>query len=82
MEQKIFDDFPKVDCNDCEHYYTNGCDGVSKGKNRACKTFLATRRESIPEEIKGLKNQIKWLNRFVNILGIAFILYVIINLIY
>lgn len=68
---KIFEDFPKVDCNECENYYTSACDGVSKDSERPCKTFIATRRIFIPEEIKWLKNEIKtlradfqWLQKF------------------
>ena len=58
--KQIFEDFPTVDCNDCQHYWDNSCDGVdvsSEAQNRPCKTFLATRKISIPQEIKSLKNE-------------------------
>ena len=59
MEKKIFDDFPKVDCNDCEHWWDSSCDGVYKGTERQCKTFKATRGINIPSEVKRVKNDLR-----------------------
>lgn len=56
---KIFDDFPTVDCNECELYYLNQCDGVHKAQKRSCTTFKATRGIDIPKEIKWLKTRLK-----------------------
>ena len=58
---KIFEDFPKVDCNECENYWTNSCDGTAIGSERLCKTFKAVRRVNIPIEISALKTRLKWL---------------------
>ena len=52
---KRFEDWEKVDCNDCSHYYDNSCDGVSKGSEKPCNSFLATRSVVIPEKINELK---------------------------
>jgi hypothetical protein len=53
MENKqIFEDFPEVDCNACECYYTNQCDGTPTGSEKPCKTFKAVRRVDIPLQIK------------------------------
>ena len=71
MEKKIFDEFPKIDCNECEHYYTNACDGVSKGSQKICKTFLATRNVHIPAKIKTLENAFKWLTAGYMLLSIT-----------
>lgn len=51
----------EVDCNQCENYYINRCDGVPKGKKRSCTAFKASRSVVIPEEIKRLKTRLKWL---------------------
>ena len=80
-QEKIFDDFPTIDCNECEHYYTNACDGVSEGLERPCKTFLATRRVNIPLEINSLKNDFKRLVIAFHILGAGLLLHLIGHLI-
>lgn len=59
MNKQIFDDFPKVNCNGCEHYYTNSCDGVPEGSKKACKSFIATRDINIPEELESLRKRMK-----------------------
>lgn len=60
-QKKIFEDFPTVDCNECESYYLNQCDGVVRGSERLCTAFIATRRVNIPQQIKWLKTRLKWL---------------------
>lgn len=59
-DKKIFDDFQYVDCNDCSHYWDDTCEGVKKGSEKRCTAFKATRRVDIPEQIKALRNDIKW----------------------
>lgn len=54
-EKKIFDDFPTVDCNECEHWYDNRCDGVPVGSEKPCTAFKAVRRVNIPSEIERLR---------------------------
>ncbi len=61
-ERKIFDDFQEVDCNECERYYLNQCDGaktLGKGSKLTCTSFLATRNVVIPEQIKSLQKENK-----------------------
>lgn len=58
---KRFEDWTTVDCNECEHYWTNSCDGACKGSQKPCNSFLATRSVIIPEQIKSLRKQIRWL---------------------
>lgn len=79
--KRIFDDFPKVDCNDCEHWWDSSCDGVSKGSERLCKDFLATRRVDILKEIARLKKEVKRLTIYSYVFEILFILYASMNLI-
>jgi hypothetical protein len=81
--QKIFEDFPTVDCNDCEKYWLNQCDGVQKAQKRICKEFLAVRRVNIPLQIKTLQEGIKQLHwelvgcEFAILVVVLFILYLI-----
>lgn len=57
--QKRFEDWDNVDCNQCQRYYDNSCDGVQKGSKKACNSYLATREVVIPSEIKRLKRAFK-----------------------
>jgi hypothetical protein len=56
MGKQIFEDFPEVDCNACDCYYTNQCDGTPTGSEKPCKTFKAVRRVDIPLQIKDAQN--------------------------
>ena len=66
---KIFDE-EYVDCVGCENYWINRCDGVSDDAERPCTAFVATRSINVPQQIKALKTQIKWLVRLIVILVI------------
>lgn len=66
---KRFDDYMEVDCNDCEHYWDNSCDGASVGSQRVCNSFLATRKVVIPAQIKSLENRLERLRGLVRILA-------------
>lgn len=68
---KRFDDFPTADCNECEHWWLNQCDGVQKAQKRPCTTFKATRSVVIPQEIKWLRTRLKWLIMALVCLGIS-----------
>ena len=73
-ERKIFDDFPKVDCNECAHYWDSSCDGVKtpeEGSQRLCTSFLATRSVVIPAQIEALQRALKWLAAGVILIGIS-----------
>ena len=61
-ENKRFEDWEQVDCNQCARYWDSSCDSVSEGKNRPCNSFLATRSVVIPAKIKSLENRVKWLS--------------------
>lgn len=72
-KQSVFDDYQEVkqlkDCNNCERYYINQCDGVKKGTEKSCNQFLAVRGINIPEELDALREQISWLKIGVTALG-------------
>ena len=58
---KRFEDWPKVDCNDCVSYWDDSCDGVPQGLERPCNSFKATRSIVIPAKIKELERRFNWL---------------------
>lgn len=61
MEKPIFDEWDDVkDCNTCQEYWNNTCDGSQIGVERPCKAFKAVRRVSIPEEIESLRSALKF----------------------
>lgn len=62
---KRFEDWNNVDCNECEHYWTNTCDGACKGSQKPCNSFLATRSVVIPLQVKSLQNTLKLLTACV-----------------
>ena len=55
---KRFEDWEKVDCNECARYWDSSCDGVSKGSQKQCNSFLATRSIVIPHRIKKLQRRV------------------------
>ena len=72
---KIFDDYESVDCNQCDSWWTNTCDGVKKGTERHCTAFKAVRRVDIPLEIERLRKAVKWLIFSLVCLGISQLLH-------
>ena len=75
--QKRFDDWQEVDCNDCARYWDSSCDGVKTAHNaskKPCSAFLATRSVVIPEQIKRLQNRITSLWMGVILLAICVVL--------
>ena len=80
-EQLRFDDFHEVkqtvECNNCERYYVNQCDGVNKGENKPCREFLAVRNVNIPEELESLRERVNSLNAYVILLGITLLIHIV-----
>lgn len=68
---EIFDKWEYVDCNECQNYWNNTCDGVRNTRESLCTAFIATRSTDIPEQIKTLKMAVKSLRTDVIMLGIA-----------
>lgn len=73
---KIFDDY-NVDCNDCQRYWNDQCDGVKQGSTRLCKEFLATRRTNIPDQIEKLSQRLVEVEKSIAIMVCIVILIVI-----
>ena len=76
-EQKIFDDFQQVDCNDCSHYWDDSCEGVKKGSEKRCTSFKAVKRVDIPVQIKRLRSTVKGLVWAVTCLSVAMIIHIV-----
>lgn len=73
--QVLFDDWSEVkDCNQCEPYWNNQCDGAKVGSEKRCTAFKATRRVDIPLEIEALRKTVKRLSVAVILLGVVQIL--------
>jgi hypothetical protein len=78
MEQpKRFSEWEEVKCSDCEHYYTNACDGVKIAQKRICNQFLATRGIVIPAQINMLKKRFKMLIWAYLSLAVGLVLHII-----
>lgn len=71
---KVFDDFPTVDCEECEHWQLNKCDGHYVGTESSCTAYKVVRRLNTPLEIKALQKGYKDLTRASLINSIAIIL--------
>lgn len=68
----IFEEWVEIECVDCERWWLNQCDGCKdsvKGSKTPCNSFLATRKVTIPQDIKELQNAVKTLKTAVAILG-------------
>lgn len=76
---KIFDDFPTVECNECERYYLNQCDAniAVNGSKMPCKAFIPVRGVSIPKEVSRLKRAFKWQIGLYAVLVVSFIAHLI-----
>lgn len=79
-EPKRFSEWVEVDCNECQRYWDNSCDGCKdalKGSKTPCNSFLATRSVIIPQEIKQLKKAVKGLKTAVAILSVIVLFMII-----
>ena len=80
-QKQRFEDYPKVDCTDCQHWYNDVCDGAPRGSERRCNGFLATRNRNIPEDIKKLQKRVDELDKLIIVLSVTLILHLIGHLI-
>ncbi len=73
-EPKRFDDY-LADCNECQHYWNDTCDGAKPHDTRPCTSFKATRKVDIPEQIKKLDNEVKVLKKCYVFLTFMYMLF-------
>ena len=51
-----FDDWEDlVDCNKCQRYFDDTCDGAKVGYKKKCNSFVATRMSDIPARLDKLE---------------------------
>ena len=75
-DPKRFEDWEEVDCNKCGRYWDSSCDGVSKGSEKPCNSYIATRGIVLPEKIKRLETRFMWLEWVMIIELVLFILFI------
>lgn len=80
MEQKKFDDWQNVNCNECSNWWNDSCTGAPAGVKKPCNSFLAQRSVIIPEEIKALKSEIKWLSWHIITLYIVVCIHIVLDI--
>lgn len=83
-EPKRFSDWVEVDCNECQRYWDNSCDGCKdalKGSKTPCNSFLATRSVIIPQQIEALKKGYNGLKTAFAILGMIELLHLILGVV-
>lgn len=69
---KVFDEFYRVNCNECARYWDSSCDGTNIEK--PCNSYMATRDVVIPAQIEDLRVRVK-------LVAIALIVHLIGNII-
>ena len=75
MSDKRFEDWEDVDCNGCEHYWDNSCDGTDTPKS--CNCYKANRSVVIPNQIKRLEKSVKWITWCGIITDLALLLHIL-----
>lgn len=77
--KKRFEEWEDVDCNQCERYWDNSCDGAPlKGSRRACTAFSATRSVIIPLQIKRLERRLEGLTVASAIMAAAIVIIILV----
>jgi len=85
-ENKRFEDWTPVDCNECSRYWDNTCDGVkcnvnsdksSTGSTRLCNSFLPVRKVVIPAQIKALEKRTDRQRMSIILLDVVIILHLL-----
>lgn len=66
----MFDDYLSQKCANCEHWWTNRCDGLPESLESRCTAFKPIRSIDIPEKIKSLRSELKALRTVVTLLSV------------
>jgi hypothetical protein len=73
---KIFDEY-HVDCNECQRYWLDQCDGTPEDVQKPCTSFIATKKVDIPERIKVLEKRLQSLTGCVLVMNIIIIFHLL-----
>ena len=79
-KRNIFDDY-EVECNLCEKYWLNQCDGVKCNTKRKCTSYIAVRRDDIPQKVDKNKHEIHDLRNLVFVIGIVLSIHIVLDMI-
>ena len=77
---KVFDEFYRVNCNECARYWDSSCDGTNIEK--PCNSYMATRDVVIPAQIEELKQEVarlRWSSVLTDLTLILMYLWVMLN---
>lgn len=77
---KIFDEY-EVECNDCQRYWLDQCDGAKVNTTKSCTSFLATKNTDIPHKLSKLDDKVKSLGTAVTILEIIMLFHLLSHII-
>lgn len=80
-DEKRFDDWVEVECNDCERYWTDQCDGLPEGKTKPCGSYMACRKTDYAKRLRAVEKKTEDLEISKTILGIAVILLAVARLV-
>ena len=75
-DKKIFEE-PTVYCDECQHYWTDTCDGTREGVYKPCTAFVATKRIDLPLQVKNLQKGLVHAQRHIRILNIIVLLHLL-----
>lgn len=78
-QRKIFEE-PVVECNSCEKYWLSQCDGVKKDTQRKCTSYVAVRREDIPQRVDMNRREIDRLRIWLILLNIALTIHIVLDM--
>lgn len=69
-EQKVFEEYPKANCNTCRSYMLDQCDGVPVGESRKCTAYEAIRMTDLPMQIEKLEQRVSSNARYNTIMNL------------
>lgn len=75
---KRFEEWCEVDCNQCARYWDSSCDGAKE--KRICQSFLATREVVIPAQIKRLTKCMNLVCAYLILNGVVAVIALVVKL--
>lgn len=70
MPNKIFDDW-NTNCDDCQYYWTDQCDGTKADTDRKCPSYNPTRERKFSTRLSALEwaHCILWAAFIIHLVG-------------
>ena len=79
-ENKRFEEWGMVDCNECTHYWDDSCDAVKQDDRRNCNSFLATRRVVIPARLNALEKRVEGFRTAGIIVSVVLLVHILMHI--